>query len=570
MPKKEYAIQVKLTGKDLASAVFRQVKKSGQELGRSLVQPFKAFGKLATGMKEFVRAVPGLTFVGAGLKAFGSFLRGAAQDAIDYGSKISKLSDDLSLSRRTLQQLAYVGEHAGLGFEKLESSLINMQRMARGVTGKQLFAALGQDAWSFARAVRTAKNPSEQLELILSMMASLPADKRAAFAQVFFGAADGAKLAGQDIKEMRAEFERLGLAMSDEDLGKADEFDRKWGQLQNVFASGKRDLGLGFIEGLLPALDELLGYTKANRKEVGKFLRELGRDLGKGIIDAAKWIIKAVRWIVDNKGAILDVAKGVGIALGGLVGLNVLGNLGGMVKGLWGLGGATAAVGGAGAAAGAGRAAAAAAGAGGGLFGGLKGLLGGLLRLTGPIGLVVAGFTALVPIISDIIERVKDSKDHRTPEQRRLDTLIGSRGGVFSEYIRQDQLDVATLGGALPHLAKTPNIRDLDPHEAEALLLYGRVPTNYPRNETEMSPEQRQKRDDYLSGIGYTRTREVLGMFDELERTTKVQLEVNVKGDKSADVEVPKLPPDVELKIKSQQKGKTGPRAIDYFQGGGQ
>lgn len=304
--KRTYPIELVIRGKDLASAAIAKV-------GRALSFPAKAL----RGLGGFIEKIPGLTIAGIGLSQVAHGLKDLAVGAAEAGSVFNDLGTQTGIGTRALQEVAYAADQAGVPLEEFRAGL---QRMA-ATLGKGIKASslrmLGNSAQGFARAVNKAKSPGEKFELILAQMAAIPdATKRAAFGMQFFGRA-GVRLAGlagdgaDGVKRLREEAEALGLVMSDEDIKRADEFGDTWAALGKVFESGKRDFGGGLIEGLLPDMKALLGNVKENRKEIGAMLKDLGRDVGRGIIDVAHgikdaflWAKGAVEWLAGNSGVV--------------------------------------------------------------------------------------------------------------------------------------------------------------------------------------------------------------------------------------------------------------------------
>ncbi len=312
--KRTYPIELVIRGKDLASAAIAKV-------GRALSFPMKAL----SGLGGFIEKIPGLTIAGIELSRVATGLKDLAMGASDFGSKFNDLAAQTGIGTRALQEVAFAADQAGVPFEQFTAGLQKMTAtIGKGVGARQL-GMLGKNARGFAAALKKAPDTGARFELVLAQMAAIPdATKRAAFGMTFFGRS-GVKLAGlagqgaDGIKALREEAEKLGLVMNDEEVKRADEFGDTWAALGKVFESGKRDLGTGLIEGLLPDMKDLLGNVKANRKEIGAMLKDLGRDVGHGLIDVAHglkdafvWAKGAVEWLAGNSGV---VAIGGALAL---------------------------------------------------------------------------------------------------------------------------------------------------------------------------------------------------------------------------------------------------------------
>ncbi len=551
--KRAYAVQLVITGKDLVSSVLGKVGRGVRALVGGPLRGLAAMGRLlgsaASGIGGLVEKVPGLSLLGYGVASLVGHVRDLAVSASDAGSVFNDLGVQTGIGTRALQEVAYAADQAGVPLEQFRAGLQKMTAtLGRGVKASQL-QMLGRGARGFVKALKEAPTAGDKFELVLAQMAAISdTSQRAAFGMAFFGDA-GVRLAavagdGADgIKRLRREAHELGLVMDEDAIARADEFGDTWGALSKTLTGAKRDFGTGLIEGLLPGLQELLGYTKSNRKEMGALIRDLGKKVGTGIIDAAKWVIKAVDWIVTHKGDIIDVAKKVGIALAALAGLKVLGTAGGLLGGVAGL-----------------------LGGGGGAVAGGKGGLGGLL--SGLLGGWKAGLVALaggvVYMMGKAISDLMNTRP-RTAQEVREDVLVGAGNGLgpLNEFGRQDRLNIATLGGALGFLAQAPgNTRQLTKQESEAALLYGRVPVGSPTSVESMTPEQRARHDAYQSAAGFTGTYAGLDALAAAEQKLKLELDVKVTGAAAEQVTVtPKLPADVEAKVTRN----TGKRTMEHL-----
>lgn len=325
--KRSYGVELVIRGKDLASATIGKV---GRGL-KLLVSPLRGIAAIGRGLGGLIEKIPGLTFLGVGVARLGGALHGLAMGAAEAGSAFNDLGAQTGIGTRALQEVAYAADQASVPFEEFQAGLRKMTAtLGKGVGPKQL-RMLGNGAAGFANALKKAKTPGEKFELILAQLADIPdATKRAAFGMTFFGKA-GTKLAGlgaegaKSIKAMRQAADASGEIMSDEEIKRADEFGDTWGALVKTFGSAKRDFGTGMIDSLLPDLKNLLEWTKTNRKEIGLFLKDLGRKTGAWIVEAAKSIKSAVEWIVANKADVIDVMEKVGIGVAALMGISALG-----------------------------------------------------------------------------------------------------------------------------------------------------------------------------------------------------------------------------------------------------
>lgn len=319
--KRSYGVELVIRGKDLVSGIVGRVGKS-----------LRGLKGIASGVGSLIEKVPGIALLGMGVSSLATSLRDLVMRVGDLGGELTDLSAATGIGTAAIQNIGFAFQKSGVETEEYHSGLRKMiDTLGDGVKAARFVGTLGKGASGFAQALKATKDPAQQLELILAQMASIESPaKRAAFASIFFGKA-GVKMAaaaadGADgLKRMRAEAEALGQVMTEDEIKRADEFSDSYESLGMVLEGSKRGFASGLIEGLLPAMRDLLGWTKGNRKEIGAFIRELGRTVGSGLVTAAKAIGSAFEWIVANKSTVLDVMKGVGIGVTALLGLSALG-----------------------------------------------------------------------------------------------------------------------------------------------------------------------------------------------------------------------------------------------------
>ncbi len=342
---KSYAVAMVIKAKDTASPVFGKVGRGLKSLGGAARGVGSQIASLVTspiralsGAGSFLAALPGVSLIGSALKSAVTGLRDLAMGASEAGSNFNDLMARTGIGGRSLQEVAYAADQAGVSFDEFSAGLLKMTgAIGKGVKGGQL-RMLGNDASRFVKAIK-GKDRTEAFELVLRQMAAIPdASKRAAFAQVFFGrsgiklaaiAADGA----EGLKKMRREAEELGLVMSDGDIARADDFGDTIGSLEKAFKGIKTTFGSGLIEGLLPDLKSLLTKFKENRVEVMGFVRDLGKKVGEGVVAVAEGLVSAFGWLKDNGPAILAWAERLAVLFGGLKLGSIISGLGGGAAG---------------------------------------------------------------------------------------------------------------------------------------------------------------------------------------------------------------------------------------------
>lgn len=164
----------------------------------------------------------------AGVAAAGAALIGAAKSALAYGDELDKLSKQLGMSTQAVAGLRYAAEQGGVEFGALTSSINLMKRnlaeaAVAGGPVRDVLNSMGLSAKALAQMT-----PEQQLNTITEALGNMGAGANqtsAAFAIFGRGAASVLPLLKEgtaNIAEMRAEAERLGLALSATDTAALD------------------------------------------------------------------------------------------------------------------------------------------------------------------------------------------------------------------------------------------------------------------------------------------------------------------------------------------------------------
>lgn len=319
--------------------------------GRAYVEAFLDDNQLVRGLKGAERK---LKAWGGSLRSLGGKLGGAGASIVapllttskvfaDVGSKLVDASDRTGVGVESLSELGFAAEQSGADLETLEVGLRKMQKglvsAAMGSTEAQVtFLSLGLSLRKLMQA-----SPEAQFQAIAEAISRIPdPTARAAAAMQVFGKSGTMLLpllqeGAGGIAELRQRARALGLVMSEEDARAAAKWD-----------------------------DTLVILGKSLRSVV----TTIGAAVTPTLTRAADWIVRiagATRDFIDRNRTLVDVLLkvGAGLAVAG-AGFTVLGVV------LPGVGMAL-----------------------GGIAEGISLIGASIAFLTSPIGLVVAGLTAL-------------------------------------------------------------------------------------------------------------------------------------------------------------------------------
>lgn len=191
-----------------------------------------------------------------------------------FGSELHDMSQRTGVAAGSLAELKFAAEQSGAGLEDVETGL---RKMAKGGFDVAKFDEIGA-------SINAIQDPSE----------------RAAKAMEVFGKS-GTKLLPMltELKSLRAEAGRLGLAPSQEDIDKADALGDAFDKLKSVFGAAVFNIGAALAPiatSALNGLTELVGmfnrWIKTNETVVGT-IRSIGDALMGGQLQLAAQIATA-------------------------------------------------------------------------------------------------------------------------------------------------------------------------------------------------------------------------------------------------------------------------------------
>lgn len=199
--------------------------------------------------------------VGAAAVAAATGLAAMVKQSIDAADEMSKLAQSTGISTRTLSELAYAGDLAGVSQEELAKSLAKLSKTAvdaaqGGKAQADAFKAIGVAVKDSSGAIRAA---DDILLDIADRFAGLEdGAAKAALAQDLFGKS-GAKLipflnqGRAGIEQLREEARKLGVSLSDEAGKQAEEFNDNITRLKTAVTG----IATQLAQRLLPHLVEL-------------------------------------------------------------------------------------------------------------------------------------------------------------------------------------------------------------------------------------------------------------------------------------------------------------------------
>jgi hypothetical protein len=269
------ALRVSLSAETSAfEAGMKRSQRQAAQTASSIKGSFNSLkGALGAGVAGFIG--------GIGI----SSLLQAGKAALDYASHLGELADTLGLTTKDLQTFSYVAAQVGVSQEQLETGIqkltLTLGQLKLGAEApRKAFDALGK---GFADQVAAAPNTGAAFRLIAEKLETVSdRSKRAAFEMAAMGKS-GAKLdnllSGSQgrLSELSAAYEKLGIALSDEQIQKADATADKVAALQTVLkqqiagvVADNSDAILGFADALVKLVGGLGTAVRAYRAFVAE------------------------------------------------------------------------------------------------------------------------------------------------------------------------------------------------------------------------------------------------------------------------------------------------------------
>jgi len=215
----------------------------------------------------------GIARVGGVALGVGSAAAGAAaaavMKAVDMGSTIKDMADRFGLSYLAVQQLGYAADLSG---SSLDSMINGIKKMQQGLGNGTLTDDLAKIGVTLEQIKGLA--PDKQFMVIAEAIGRISdPSQRTAVAMKIFGKA-GTDLipmlsGGKDgVNALVAEFDRLGIAMSDEAVAQADKLGDEIDNLTKRFGAMATQIGVS----LIPVVEALMKRLETAAPHVVDFI----------------------------------------------------------------------------------------------------------------------------------------------------------------------------------------------------------------------------------------------------------------------------------------------------------
>ena len=209
---------------------------------------------------------------------------GFTSRALEAGSALSEMSEQLGVSVTELQEFTFLGEQAGVSAEEMQKALQKLNRtIGEAAAGnKKAGSAFKELGVELRNADGSLKSPAAALVEIAGGLEKIPDPAtRARLEVALFGKA-GQNLApllnqgAAGISNLRAEYQKLGIALSDDQAKRLDDAADAWAkfktQLEGKFTIWLAEEGLPELQAMLKGTQRDLDNIAAGYKRFKQFI----------------------------------------------------------------------------------------------------------------------------------------------------------------------------------------------------------------------------------------------------------------------------------------------------------
>lgn len=232
----------------------------------------------------------------------------AAGDTLDYAETISRVASEANITTDTLQTLREVLEDAGRGAEGADAAVqrfnFRLGELKDGTgSAADEFLELKLDPAKF-------RDTDDAIRRTIEALAAMEDRSRAATLagglfekQYGRSVVDAVRLAGGSIATLTQQYQRLGVVLSQTDLGVASQLDARVDEITNRIQGLQRQFGIGLVEGVNDGLQRAGGLSQLDG--LGADVREAAKELGAAVGQLAP-VIR------DFVGGVAELTRGTG------------------------------------------------------------------------------------------------------------------------------------------------------------------------------------------------------------------------------------------------------------------
>lgn len=265
----------------------------------------------SAGWQRGMSMVKGLTLGLAGLATYGAVkatkaLIGVANEAIEAGNKIDKLTQETGVGAKFLQELAFAAGHpveklddAGAALKKfgltLEDALTN-----KGSPARKALADLGISMNDPAVKARDLETITKRVAMGIRLMDN--GTQKMAVTAALYGSKLGPGMIEplNELAEKTALYNKLGGALTDKDIPALDAASGAVSDLGAAWDMVKLRAGAALGPFIQNMAEKAVGWLTKNRDKITEWLTVATRFVLTALSKIAAWGAKAFKWIDDH------------------------------------------------------------------------------------------------------------------------------------------------------------------------------------------------------------------------------------------------------------------------------
>lgn len=252
-----------------SSAALDEIKRGADSLNRSMATTSSATREAENALRDTERA--GRNFglaLSAAAVSFGLFLR----HSLDSLAALDDLAETTGMSVEALSGLRDVARVSGNSIDQVAQASVRLSKTLAGVNDESKGAGAALKSIGLDIDDLRQLKPEDQLQAVAQAMNRFgDSGGKAAVATTLLGRETGARLL-PFLKDL-AEHGDLNASVTAQQAAEAEKLQKEWNRLKGSAA----DLGEAIAKSVVPALNEMIGRFREERKEGESFFGALAR-----------------------------------------------------------------------------------------------------------------------------------------------------------------------------------------------------------------------------------------------------------------------------------------------------
>lgn len=320
-----FKVSMVFTAFDKVTSTMDKMTNSSKRFEKSTTQAFKNAGKSAGFFGKMLAANLSAQAIISFARRATNALQNLTFGLIKQADELGKFAKQVGIGVKTLQELQYAGERAGLGAGVMDKVLQNLNKNIgelRMGTGTLTSYMRVMNKYGLAMQIKNSKSLEEQFFTIIDTMKKMTNQSdRTALAMAAFGKSgmEVVKIVdsgSEGIKQLMKRFEQLGGGISEDGVKAAAEFMAVWQDL-NMLAKGFAFSIIGrYIPAIRDAGKEFFSFLQTNREFIASGIHKsietattLFKEFAPYIKMVAWALYQSAQFLYQNREIIIPLIK---------------------------------------------------------------------------------------------------------------------------------------------------------------------------------------------------------------------------------------------------------------------